>query len=120
MKWSILAAVLLLLSPIKGQAEVEKKAWLEVTEEGRMVTIEVYSNLEEGVGGKYNLQVIKAGPSGRSANRQGGMVAGSATTADRKLSASTVSVEAGAQLEVLLTVEDDQGQIYEDKFSKAY
>ncbi|MFG6665304.1 curli-like amyloid fiber formation chaperone CsgH [Sulfitobacter sp. 916] len=128
MKQIFLAIATLILSATGGATEdsagenpqTSRKAWIEVTEAGSLVTIKVISELDAGTGGTYRLEVTKAGPSGRNVNRQSGMLRPAGSDAEQVSSVSRVSVEKGATLKVLLTVEDDAGQVYEDRFSKSY
>ena len=128
MKQTFLAIAALILSTSVGATEdvvddkplAPKKAWIEVTEAGPLVTIKVISELDADTGGTYRLEVTKAGPAGRSVNRQSGMLHPTDTAAEQISSVSRVSVESGATLEVLLTVEDDAGHVHEDHFSKSY
>ncbi|MGR3630425.1 MAG: curli-like amyloid fiber formation chaperone CsgH [Sulfitobacter sp.] len=128
MKRNLLAIAALLFSATGGAAGDQsgggaadaKKAWIEISEADRMVTIEVMSDLDDDVGGTYRLEVKKAGASGTSVNRQSGTIQVNATEKPQSSSVSRVSVEMGAELEVLLSVEDTAGQIHEDRFFKVY
>ena len=128
MKQTLLAIAALVFSATGSTADdqtpdgaaASKKAWIEISETGPVVTIKVMSELDSNVGGTYRLEVTKAGPAGRSVNRQSGTIRASEDAAPETSSVSRVSVETGAALDVLLTVEDSAGEVYEDRFSKTY
>jgi hypothetical protein len=120
MKRMFFAVAALFLWAAQGQAEIGKKVWIDVSEAGSTVTIKVVSHFKEATGGTYQLEVTKAGPSGRSVSRQSGMVSRPESAKQQTSSISQVSVEPGATLDVLLTVKDDEGHVYKDSFSKAY
>ncbi|MGK7754274.1 MULTISPECIES: curli-like amyloid fiber formation chaperone CsgH [unclassified Roseovarius] len=109
----------LLAWPLLGNAEEQRQAWIELSEGEGLVQIEVFSHLEEGMSGKYTLEVVKEGPSGRSVNKQGGNIPNSDGTPIGPLSVSRVSVEPSATLQVTLSVTDASGSTYHDTKSMA-
>ncbi len=119
MKRHFFTLPILLAWPMVCGAEEQRQAWIELSEVEGLVQIEVFSHLEEGMSGKYTLEVVKEGPSGRSVNKQGGKVPSSDGTAVGPLSISRVSVEPTATLQVTLNVTDASGLTYQDTKSVA-
>jgi hypothetical protein len=71
--------------------------------------------LEQGVSGNYSLEATKVGPSGQSKTRQAGSVPVSNGEAYGPISVSRMSLEPNATLQVVLTVEDNLGNIFEEE-----
>lgn len=117
MKISRLLFALLAAWPFSVASDEVPRAWLDMSQNDGLVQIEVFSNLEKGMGGKYQLDVVKSGPSGKSVNRQSGTVPVSQGEAMGPLSVSRVSLEPEASLSVTLKVTDKNGAVFEDEKS---
>lgn len=115
MRIPLLGAVIFCFAPLALTADEQKRAWLDVTQDDGIVRIEVFSLLEKGLGGKYQLEVVKKGPSGQSINRQGGQVPISDGEAIGPVSVSRVSLEPEATLVARLTVTDTRGGTFRDE-----
>lgn len=113
-KLSILILGLLPLQSISGEAG---GAWLEVSRVNGLVQIQVFSNLEKGVGGQYRLETVKIGPSGTSVNRQAGTFPSSTGEKVGPISTSRISLESDATLDIALRVEDDNGRVFEEDYT---
>ncbi|WP_294620925.1 curli-like amyloid fiber formation chaperone CsgH [uncultured Roseovarius sp.] len=103
--------------PFSVASDEVPRAWLDMSQHDGLVQIEVFSNLKKGLGGEYQLNVVKSGPSGKSVNRQSGTVPVSQGEAMGPLSVSRVSLEPDASLSVTLKVTDKNGSVFEDEKS---
>lgn len=117
MKISRLLFAILAVWPVSVASDEVPRAWLDMSQKDGLVQIEVFSNLEKGVGGEYQLNVVKSGPSGKSVNRQSGTVPVSQGEAMGPLTVSRVSLEPEAKLNVTLRVIDKNGTVFEDEKS---
>ncbi|MCL3880772.1 curli-like amyloid fiber formation chaperone CsgH [Marivita sp. GX14005] len=110
-----LAAVLALgLGPGAAMADSADPGWIVATREGGAVQLEVFSKLENGEPGRYELQATKIGPSGKSVSRQTGTIPATHDAA-APLSVSRLSLEPGATLLVELKVQTANGQTHESR-----
>ena len=117
MKLRTLLMFAALVFPNVGSAETQNKAWIVATPENGMVEVQVFAALEDGQTGSYEMSLIKQGASGRSVNKQAGIVHPYDGSASMPLSTSRVSVEKGATLAVTLIVTSASGQIYESDYA---
>ncbi|AQS47351.1 hypothetical protein BMG03_05730 [Thioclava nitratireducens] len=119
MKLKAYLLAFLLVAPFQALADGAGRAWISLSKDKGLVTIETFSRLEPGHSGKYILEVRKSGPNGRSVNRQAGSVPVSDGDATGPLSTAKISLEANADLTVHLRVTDDEGRVFEDTAVKS-
>lgn len=114
MKLKTYLLAFLLVAPCQALADGAERAWISLSEDQGLVTIETFSRLEPGHSGKYLLEVMKTGPHGRSVNRQSGSVPVSHGDATGPLSTAKISLETNANLTIHLRIIDSEGQVFED------